>query len=212
MKKTLLLASAIAMASSTAFAQSSLQRFYIGGGTGMSKIAGDLPNFILPVPGATSSSVTFDSTDTPARLFAGFRLTPHWSIEGGALSLGRFEAKREVILPAAATYEAAWSVRGGYADILFTLPIGDFIGVSAKVGALGAQTRLTSTDVGITSTRSGKKFAFRYGVAVQADLNRWIAFRADAEVNKGATNGNLGNLSTSPLDYNVFTGSLVLKF
>jgi OmpA-OmpF porin, OOP family len=212
MKKTLLLAAAITMASTTAIAQTSLQRFYLGAGTGKTRIAGDVGDRILPVTGATASTSTIDLNSTPARAFAGFRFSPHWGIEAGAQSLGRFEARRDVTLPAVATYESGWTVRGVYTDIIATMPIGDALSISGKLGAMRATTRVESIAAGVPTTASNSKFAFRYGVALQVDLNRWLAFRGDAEVNRGATNGNVGGLSSEAISYNVFTGSLILKF
>ena len=84
--------------------------------------------------------------------------------------------------------------------------------VIGKVGAMRATTRVESTSAGVSSTASDSKFAFRYGAGVQFDLNRWLAFRADAEANRRATNSNLGGLSTDSLTYNVLTGSFLLKF
>ncbi len=213
MKKTLLLATAIVMASPTAFAQSSLQRFYLGGGGGISNITNNMDAVILPVAGATASSVTYDKTSNPVRAFAGFRFTPNWGIEVGAQSVGQFDARRVVTAPAATTTDASWTVRGGYADLVLSVPFGDDTwSVNGKVGAMRATTRMESTTAGVTTTSTGNKFAFRYGVGLQFSLNRWPAFRADAEVNKGATNSNLGGLSTDPLEYNVFTGSFLVKF
>ncbi len=214
MKKILLLASALTVATPTAFAQS-YSRFYLGAGLGQSKITEDFSNIVQPVPGATSGNLSTDRTDTAARAFFGFRITPHFGLEAGYQTFGRFISRQNITAPVGmqGTYDTTWKVHGGHVDALLTMPMGDAMSISGKLGAIRATTDATSsTPLGKTTT-TGNRFAFRYGVALQVDISKWFALRLDADVNKGATPGNLlGFSGDARLDYNVFTGNVLFKF
>ncbi|MFM9883423.1 MAG: outer membrane beta-barrel protein [Burkholderiales bacterium] len=213
MKKTLLLAATLAAASSACVAQSA-PRWYLGLGIGRASIAQDYSGSILAVPGATASDVVVNSSDTAARLFTGFKITPYIGLEAGFQSFGKFGARNTVTAPAgvAGTYDSTWKVSGVHLDLIATLPLTDFMSLSGKAGVIRARTNVDSTAPGVTSSTSGDKFALRYGAAFQIDFSRWLAFRADAEINKDATKGSLVGIGDTPLDYRVLTGNILFKF
>ncbi len=216
MKKILLLASALTVATPTAFAQS-YSRFYLGAGLGQSKITEeyDFTNIVQPVPGATAGYLSTDRTDTAGRAFFGFRITPHFGVEAGYQSFGRFNSRQTITAPVGmeGSYDTTWKVHGGHIDALLTIPIGDVMSISGKLGAIRATTDVTSSTPLGNTTRSGNRFALRYGVALQVDMSKWFALRLDADVNKGATVGSLlGFSGDARLDYNVFTGNVLFKF
>ncbi|MFN0300432.1 MAG: outer membrane beta-barrel protein [Burkholderiales bacterium] len=213
MKKTLLLAATLAAASSTCFAQSA-SRWYLGAGIGSASIAQDYSGSILAVPGATTSNVIVNSSDTPARIFAGLKFTPYVGLETGFQSFGKYGARNVVSAPAgvAGTYDTTWKVSGVHLDLIATLPITDSMSLSGKAGVIRARTQVESTAPGFTSSASGDKFSFRYGAAFQIDFSSWLAFRADAEINKNATKGSLVGINDPSLDYRVITGNVIFKF
>jgi len=207
-KKILLLASALTVATPTAFAQS-YSRFYLGGGTGFSKITQNYGSLeaVQAAPGSTG--VSADRGSTPVRAFFGFKFSPNFGLEGGYQMFGTFGARQTT---PTGTYDASWKVKGGYVDAIAFIPMGDAMNFGLKLGAIRATTDAKLSSPSSDSTTSENKFALRYGAALQVDFSRWFSFRADADVNRGATKGTQVGLTITPLDYTTWTGSLLLRF
>jgi OOP family OmpA-OmpF porin len=213
MKKSLLVAaSAAALFAAQAHAQGQSDRLYLGGGIGYSKITESFADSSLAVPAATSSVFTSKRTDTAAQAFIGFKLSPHIALEAGYLSLGKFGGRRDVFAPVAGTVDLSWKVRGVFTDLRVIWPMFDRFALHGKIGVIRANTQARLDNFGTVTEEDGNRLALRYGIGAQYDLTQNFALRADAEVIKRGTNRNLVNVGGDTIDYNLISGSAILKF
>jgi len=216
----LLLAAGLAVATTAVHAQTNVPSrgdrpaWYLGAGVGYTSVDQSISDTSVPVAGSTSDSVQIRDTNTAGRGFVGFQVNRHFAIEGGYLHSGPHKVTRTVFEPTAlaGTYDLRWNIQGFHLDALGILPVTEGFKLIGKVGLMRVTTKATFNSPGFSDSRDSSKLAFRYGAALQFDLTDRVAFRADADVMKKATNSNTVSIDNEEFTYKSFTANLLYKF
>jgi opacity protein-like surface antigen len=123
-------------------AEAAGERWYIGAGAGRSTTDAELAEGRRPpVPVVPQSSRNaFDRSDAMARIFAGYRFSPHVAIEAGYADYGStrvetsFTAQRSGTLLEAGTMSATRDVRAFGIDLVGRLPVFDRFAILGRAG------------------------------------------------------------------------------
>jgi OOP family OmpA-OmpF porin len=189
--------------------------WYVGGGIGFAKLDGRLADTSLAVPGATASSFSAQTSDTAAKLYAGWNATPWLGVELAYLNFGEFDGRRDVTAPATRTVDVRWKLQGFAIGLKPTWRIGESFGVFGKVGTARMRTRLDVTDTGSTPTstsETGNRWSLFYGLGAEYDFTRTFGIRAEWEMFKHATNTNVLSIGNGAIDYKTFFASAQFRF
>lgn len=145
--------------------------------------------------GFTVDSFSHDNRSSAFKVFGGYQFDKHFSVEGGAFSLGEFGY--QAATSPAGTLNGRAKVRGLNLDLVGTLPITGALSAFARGGVTYAETRDTFRGTGMVivdnpnpSERAanwkaglGLAYAFTPALSVRAEVERYRV--NDAVGNKG---------------------------
>lgn len=112
------LALILTLASASAFGQEA--EFYVGAGGGGSNFETGSIDIALPTDPAQTISAVVDDSDGNFRLYGGYRLKPHFSVEAVYSDIGEFE-----IIDAANSFSATFDARSIDLAAVGLLPLAD---------------------------------------------------------------------------------------
>jgi OOP family OmpA-OmpF porin len=126
----------------------------------------------------TVRTTSVEDRDTGWNLYAGYRLGPHWAVEGGYTSLGRYRYEGQVVQDPG-TVQATFKAEVWKLAVLAILPLGGDFEVLGKAGSGYWHTRLDSQ--GNLSGRSAKPAEARgYGSLLGLGVGWRISDRLSA--------------------------------
>ncbi len=178
-KSSVLAAAALAALIASGHAAAQISAWYVGGGLGAAKAKFERSDFTSLETGP----YTADDSDTAARIFGGLRLAPHWALEFGIASLGRYKHRF-----AAGSGTAVYHYDASAATVAMAanLPLAGGVSFNARLGAAftvanlrlavdNGTARIPSCDSGgwYDECASSKTNAF-WGLGAQFDIDpRW---------------------------------------
>lgn len=170
-----------ALAAGTGMAQSTTaaDKGWYGGisvGRSIDHTGGAGINSALANQGVGAAS-TLDKRDWTGSLFAGYRVNPAFSVEGGVTRLGRFDYRATSSAPTAGTISGRHSAEGVELDAVGTWPIANRWSVFGKAGLFHGRTRLEASGTGVAvSERRDWNTSPLLGVGASYAINRnWDA-------------------------------------
>jgi len=122
-----------ALASANSFAQQS-KPWYGGLSIGQSQVKFD--DNVLPIAGATATSLSKNETDTGFKAYVGYRLHQNFALEGGYTDFGKFSATRTMTAPGSGTVHADLKASGWHVDAVGIWPIQNNFSLFAKLGVI----------------------------------------------------------------------------
>lgn len=135
--------------------------------------------------GATSFSSDANSTDMMWKLYAGYRLSPHFSLEAGYWRFGEVALKTKVFAPVTTKMERKFYGGGFGADALLWLPVSTSFSGLVRAGALRTDIKAGSATPGgglaPLSSESAKKVSPHWGLGLEYRLTRAAAARIEYE-------------------------------
>jgi OOP family OmpA-OmpF porin len=102
---------------------------------------------MLPVGGATASSLAKDESSTGFKLFGGYRYNPNFALEGGYTDLGKFDARRDVTAPVVGSISRNMRMSGFDLAAVGIIPMQSGFSLFGKIGAMYTMTR-SSVSIG----------------------------------------------------------------
>jgi OOP family OmpA-OmpF porin len=169
---------------------------------------------VVPVVGATSSSLSSDERDPGIKVLAGYRVNRWFGIEGGYTYLGEFQFTNRVTAPTSGALNADVRVVGLFADAVGMVPLGWGLTALGKVGVIGSEVRTTRTVSGTVtpapdaaSNATTDEANLKYGLGLQYDLGKVAALRAEWE-----RFVDLGNAGTGQFDIDLYSVGLMFRF
>jgi OOP family OmpA-OmpF porin len=175
----------------------------------------DAPD-VVPVAGATASSVVSDERDPGVKVLAGYRFHRNFALEGGYAWLGEFQFTNQVTAPAAGAGALNADVRviGLFLDAVGLLPLGANFTALAKAGIAGTETRTYRSVSGnvtpapeATTNQTSDDASLKYGLGLQYDLGRTAMVRAEWERFTG-----LGGAGAGDFDLDLYSVGLLFRF
>jgi OOP family OmpA-OmpF porin len=186
--------------------------WYAGLGIGAANVI-DAPD-VVPVAGATASSVVSDERDPGVKVLAGYRFHRNFALEGGYAWLGEFQFTNQVTAPAAGALNADVRVIGLFLDAVGLLPLGANFTALAKAGIAGTETRtFRSVSGNVTpapaaaTNQTSDDASLKYGLGLQYDLGRTATVRAEWERFAG-----LGGAGAGDFDLDLYSVGLLFRF
>lgn len=136
--------------------------------------------------GATASSLNADERDPGYKVLVGYRINPHFAVEGGYAHLGEFRTTRNVTAPTVGAINADIRIKGLIADLVGTYPVSSGVSVYGKLGALLSETKVFRATSGtVTPVRdvgqSTDQINAKIGLGLQYELDRRSALRVEWE-------------------------------
>lgn len=180
---TLAVAAFISIASPLAMANDS--GWYLGGNVGQSSVDIDDERIIggLLGSGFVTTSFTDDNRDLGYKLFAGYQINPHFSLEGGYFDLGKFGFT--AVTQPLGTLTGTIKLRGVNVDLLGMLPITQRFSAFGRVGVNYAEAKDTFAGTGAANVlnprRKNSEAHYKFGVGLQYDFTQHLAMRIEAE-------------------------------
>jgi OOP family OmpA-OmpF porin len=156
---------------------------------------------------ATASSL--DHHSTSYNLFAGYEITPYFAVEGGYVSLGRFDFSSAVTAPAADMVSGRYEAKGVDAAAVGILPFAGKWSAFGKAGLLYAKTSLDAGSTGAVAVSDEHHWSTGplLGAGVGYDLTRNVALRAEWD-----RYFRVGDSSTGRGDIDQYTVGVAYKF
>jgi OOP family OmpA-OmpF porin len=196
------LAVSLALASPAAFAQNKfLQSSYIGLSAGQTTTKLDSADFA-----AGGATVSDDKTDSAYKLYAGYRFSPVWGVEGGYADLGK--ASRQFTSPGlverATVDNSAW-----FLAAKATFAVTPTIGLFGKLGVSRNQTEssFSSPLPGESGTSKHTRNGTIAGLGAEWAWTRNVGVRFEYE-----DFGKFGNQSTGRSKVHLWTVGLTYAF
>ncbi len=187
-------AAASAFAQSSAGSPSARPGWYAAAelGSARSGFGSDNVASVLERQGLGGTGVTVDRTATDWSLYAGYRFTPYFSLEGGYVDLGRREFSAIVAAPGTGTISGRSHPQGLFVRAVGTLPINDAWSVFGRLGVANTRARLAASGTGSAAsfdeqTRWHADATFGFGAAWRVARNtdvlltwdRWNGIQPD---------------------------------
>lgn len=205
------LAAGLALAFSGA-AQAQASGWYAGAGIGWSSV--DLSDSVLPVTGATASTLSKDEDDTGYKLFAGYRFNQNLAVEGSWTDLGKFSATRNVTAPAVGSVTGNVKTNGWNVDVVGLLPLQNNFTLYGKVGAFFSTTKTSLSTSGAVVLAAGtdpnrkkSETNVKWGLGAEYDFSKTTALRAEWERFE-----NVGDNRTGESDVDLLSVGLQFRF
>jgi OOP family OmpA-OmpF porin len=201
----------LASASTVAFGQQPVERWYAGGSIGQSKVKFD--DSVVAVPGAATSIVAKDETDTAYKLYTGYRFNPNIAVEGGWIDFGKFRIRRDVNLPFLGSAQLEMKVSGWNIDAVGMFPVGNRFSLFGRLGGLYSTAKTSRTGTGAVTVAPGvasakkSEFDLHWGLGASYDFSRTVAVRAEYEQAQ-----KVGDSSTGEGDVSLLSVGVVVKF
>lgn len=159
---------------------------YAGIGLGQARYdvsAGDIDAAAVAA-GFSSSSSSVDDTGNAWKIFAGYKFSQHFGIEGGWVDLGKVEIDTTTTGPAA-TVDSEIEAQGLFVDAVGFLPINSRFTLYGKVGLVRAdvEARVAAVSGGsaVTVDADDDSFEAKLGVGVSYDFNDRFGARLEYE-------------------------------
>lgn len=185
-KKTGTLSLAVLAALASQFAVADDSGWYVGGNVGQSRTKIDNPRIAAQLLGAglTTTSITNNDRDTGYKIFAGYKISKTFALEGGYFNLGRFGYVATTV--PAGTLAGNIKLQGLNLDGVATLPITDQFSVFGRLGLNYAQARDSFSSTGAvrvpTNPNPGKnQVNYKFGAGLQYDFTHALGMRLEAE-------------------------------
>jgi hypothetical protein len=186
----------LAFSALPAFAEQS-PGFYMGVGTGEADAdlsAGDLDQLFRDAFRSQGGSYSpqassIDNKDSSLYIFAGYRILPWLSAEGGYINLGEIDytSRGPAFSPGTGTQQITTRMKvesqGLAVSALGNLPVGDYFEFHARVGFFGVNTDADvsggSATRPINVSESGFSFSFQFGLGAAVNLGDHFSLSAD---------------------------------
>jgi OOP family OmpA-OmpF porin len=177
-------------------------------GRSVEQLGGGAVDGALANQGLTGAS-SLDHHGTSYNLFAGYEITPYFALEGGYVSLGKFDFSSAVAAPAADTVSGHYEARGVDAAALGILPFADKWSAFGKAGLLYAKTSLDAGSTGAVAVSDEHHWSTGplLGAGVGYDLTRNVALRAEWD-----RYFRVGDASTGRGDIDQYTVGVAYRF
>ncbi|RYY73178.1 MAG: flagellar motor protein MotB [Gammaproteobacteria bacterium] len=202
------LVSLTGLTSSLAYAQES--NWYIGGNIGQSRAHLDeqkIADDVIPPP-FTNTYLDHNTIDGGYKIFGGYEINPHISIEAGFFDLGEFQFNH--ITTPDGLLKTNMQVRGINLDVVGHMPLSEKISAFARLGVTYALTQDTFTGSGAASGLGGElsdRDTFpKVGLGLQYAFNDSWAMRLEAERYR------ISNAITDHNEIDLFSVGVVYKF
>jgi OmpA-OmpF porin, OOP family len=200
-----------ALTAASAAAQES-PYFYAGGGVGRSRANFDENQITANLLGGglTTTGISQHERDTAYKFFGGYQFNRYFGLEAGYFNLGKFGFTSTTV--PAGTLTGNIKLRGGYFDVVGTLPITEKFAASARIGAQYARTYDAFTSTGAVNNVnyypnvSTRKTNYKAGVGLQYAFSPSFILRGEAE--RYRIDGVIANHT----NVNVYSVSLVFPF
>jgi hypothetical protein len=187
--------------------------FFAGIGIGAAKAR--IGDRALGITGATATSLSRDENDIGGKIFAGYRIDPHWAVEAGYVDLGKTSAKRTMTAPGTGSISIDSRNSGWFVDIVGRMPVGNGVSLIGKVGQIYSENRKQLSASGAVSLAPGtaasykeREFNWKYGAGAEYEISKTIAARGEFEVYRKLGKDDPGGENEAGL----LSLSLVVKF
>lgn len=174
---------------------------------------------------ATKRNSSIDTTDSSVYVFAGYRILPWLSAEGGYVDLGttRYDYSGTASIPFGGTQQVGSHLdietKGAAVSALGHLPLGDFFDLHGRLGFLFADTEATATvrignQVAVASD-SSNSFGAQIGLGAGLHLGDHFSLSADwthyIDVGNGTEDDDDGSYDNG-FDVDVLAVSAIVRF
>jgi len=208
--------------------------FYIGVGIGDAEAdtsTGDINDLFrsaFAAQGATfiPQTATIDTKDSHLYIFAGYRIFPYLSVDGGYVDLGSFEytSRASLFIPGQGTSVINTSMKvesqGVQVNALGNIPISDYFEIH---GRLGFFVMNTDADINggtasrpVSASESGASFGLQIGVGAAVNIGDHFSLSADWGHYFDVDNGGYGEeeeeLDYDGYDVDVLRVSAIVRF
>ncbi len=124
-----------------------------------------------------------EERDPTFKVLGGYRLNPHFALEGSYFDLGDFDFDA-TLLPAATQHGEVSGLKGFAVDLVGTLPLREKLSAFARLGVNNGKVEQdfsgTTRGVGLAG-RSDRGWNEKYGVGLQYAINEALSVRAEVE-------------------------------
>jgi OOP family OmpA-OmpF porin len=202
---------AVLAALTSQFAVADDTGWYAGGNVGQSRAKIDDPRITAQLLGAglTTTSITDTNRGTGYKLFAGYKISKVFAIEGGYFNLGRFGYVATTV--PAGSLLGNIKLQGLSLDGVGTLHLNEKFSVFGRLGFNYAQARDNFSNTGAVSAPTNPNPAinqinYKFGVGLQYELTDALAIRLEAE--RYRINDAVGNRG----DIDLYSLGLIYRF
>jgi OmpA-OmpF porin, OOP family len=192
----------------------SYAQWYVGASIGKSDIKFDnaaQSDQFLDL-GFTNPSTVSNSKDTGYRAFGGYQLHKYIAMEAAYVDLGRFSFRTDVT--PRGSLAGSTRIDGLELSAVGTLPLGERLGVFARIGAFSAETRTSYTGSGSIETLIGgdnqkkRSTELVYGAGAMYNINKNLSVRGE-----WSRYEKLGDIYTGGrTDANLYSLGIVYRF
>ncbi len=202
-----------ALASANTLAQQSTKPWYGGVSIGQSTVK--IKDDVLPIIGATATSLSKNETDTGFKAYIGYRFNQNFALEGGWTDFGKFSATRTMTAPGFGTVQANVKASGAHLDALGIWPLQNNLTLFGKLGALYDTVETNASTTGAVvfpaGTNTNPKHSglnWKFGLGAGYDFTPTVGARVEWERAK-----NLGDSSTGgKADVDLLSVGVVFRF
>jgi len=208
--------------------------FYIGAGSGSAEAdlsVGDMDELFrdaFRVQRATfvPQTSSIDSKDSSLYVFAGYRIFPWLSAEGGYIDLGSIDyaSRGTVSIPGVGiqpiNIHMEIESQGVAASALGNLPLSDYFEIHGRLGFFAVNTEATvsggSPNRPINSSESGVSFSLQLGLGAAVNLGDHFSLSADwahyFEIDSNENSEDQENYDYNGYDVDVLRLSAIVRF
>ena len=207
---TLALGVAITSAATGALAQQT-SPWYAGLSAGASSVKID--DDILPIGGATATSLSKDESGTDWKLYGGYQINRNVAVEAGYVDLGSFSATRTVTAPASGSVKADIKASGWNLDIVGIWPFTRNFSVFGRFGGFYNELKTSVSSSGAVVITGGDtnpsktKLSWKYGIGLGYEFTDRIGARFELESYR-----DLGDETTGKGDVGLVSVGVVVRF
>lgn len=192
--------------------------FYVYGAAGLTDTAGRKGQVDTTITnlGVTAFTSQADEKDQGYKLQVGYRLTPHFAIEGGYMDLGRYTYDAVATVPAA-TRTGSGTIDAWNIGVVGNLPLNDRFSLFGRLGVAAHRLKFHCDGTGIPCTnpdRTARGNSLHYGAGLQWALTRNLFVRGEYEVIRdiGDAFNFTGTTGTSEADLKMGSIGLGYRF
>jgi len=201
-----------ALASANTLAQQSTKPWYGGLSIGQSKVKFD--DNVLPIAGATATSLSKNDTDTGFKAYVGYRLHQNFAVEGGYTDFGKVSVTRTMTAPAAGTVHADVKASGWHVDAVGIWPLQNNFSLFAKLGVIFNEVKTSAGTTGAVAFAPGTNTSPKHsgsngklGIGAGYDFTPTVGARVEWE-----RASKLGDDNTGKGDVDLLSVGVVFRF
>jgi OOP family OmpA-OmpF porin len=201
-----------ALASANTLAQQSTKPWYGGLSIGQSRVQFD--DNILPIGGATATSLSKNETDTGFKAYVGYRLHQNFAVEGGYTDFGKFSVTRTMTAPAAGTVHADVKASGWHVDAVGIWPLQNNFSLFGKLGVIVNEVKTSAGTTGAVAFAPGTNTSpkhsgsnLKLGIGAGYDFTPTVGARVEWE-----RASKLGDDNTGKGDVDLLSVGVVFRF